>query len=168
MFLFVNLTKLGLACKPLVIHILVPLITRSSPTLLVRDLNHFLCAYVIFVILLTPVSFSADTKNTLIPDLQTPKKHKIHQNTLIHIFCHQAENFDTGTAGDKYQVCLCVFDMGHLAEVVREATSLPPPGSLTWKKCSLTWKFKNSLLGSCQRASFPVFNLSPPHLYSLT
>ena len=100
------------------------------------------------------------------------KKHKIqvfsHQNTLIHIFCHQAENFDTGTAGDKYQVCLCVFDMGHLAEVVREATSLPPPGSLTWKKCSLTWKFKNSLLGSCQRASFPVFNLSPPHLYSLT
>ena len=34
-------------------------------------------AYLIFVILLTPAPFSADTKNTPNPDLLTPKRHKI-------------------------------------------------------------------------------------------
>ena len=34
-------------------------------------------AYLIFVILLTPAPFSADTKNTPNPDLLTPKTHKI-------------------------------------------------------------------------------------------
>ena len=64
----------------------------------------------IFVILLTPAPFSADTKNTLIPNLKTPKNIKFrfysHQHTNS-LFCHQAENVDTGTAGgvgDKYQV----------------------------------------------------------------
>ena len=64
----------------------------------------------IFVILLTPAPFSADTKNTLIPNLKTPKNIKFrfysHQHTNS-LFCHQAENVDTGTAGgagDKSQV----------------------------------------------------------------
>ena len=46
-------------------------------------------AYMIFVFLLTPEPFSADTKNTLIPDFLTPKytKFKIFiPNTIIHIF----------------------------------------------------------------------------------
>ena len=45
--------------------------------------------YVIFVFLLTPAQFSADTKNTLIPNFLKPKytKFKIFTpNTLIHIF----------------------------------------------------------------------------------
>ena len=48
---------------------------------IVRD--SFISTYVIFVFLLTPAPFSADTKNTLIPDLNL---RFLHQNTLIHFF----------------------------------------------------------------------------------
>ena len=157
MSLFVNLTKLGLACKPLVIHILVPLITRSSPTLLVRDLNHFLCAYVIFVILLTPVSFSADTKNTLIPDLSTPKKHKIqvfsHQNTLIHILL---------TPGWKFWHRWCRWQISGVFATSGSHVTVPVKGSFL-EPPKFAWRYDmwtDPYLMSCLQISIHLL-LSP-------
>ena len=46
--------------------------------------------YVIFVFLLTPAPFSADTKNTLIPDLNL---RFLHKNTLIHFFLTKGWKF---------------------------------------------------------------------------
>ena len=64
--------------------------------------------YVIFVFLLTPAPFSADTKNTPIPNFVDTKIHKIQDfHTKTHIILRKAEYFDTGDAngaGDKSQV----------------------------------------------------------------
>ena len=49
-------------------------------------------SYVIFVILLIPAPFSADTKNTPNPDLLTPKRHNIAD---FYTKTHQFKYFDT-------------------------------------------------------------------------
>ena len=93
----------ALACIPFVIHILVPLITRSPPTLLAEVVR---ASYLFEIFLLQDRNIMDHYLAEVLSDKRVSSRKLDFSDT--HITFH------------------------YLAEVVRAATSLPPPGSDTW------------------------------------
>ena len=92
----------ALACIPFVIHILVPLITRSPPTLLAEVVR---ASYLFEIFLLQDRNIMDHYLAEVLSDKRVSSRKLDFSDT--HITFH------------------------YLAEVVRAATSLPPPGSDT-------------------------------------